>query len=168
MGEQKFTNLQIEDVKLGETYAISINPSDHYQFFKMKDREGKFVESSAVILKKILSHVKYTMKLETSSMGRLHWHGTMRYESWSDIKGFYINNIPRLKEFGVFKISSIEDTSLESETRKYKTWNEYCTKQSKHFDNAIDDEYEEEEEDTMSTTQKKKMKNLMKVFSDLT
>lgn len=75
--------------------------------------------------------------METSSKGRLHWHGTILFKHIEHLKYFYIEFIHK---FLLNHTVEMDTITTEPVSKKYESWNHYCEKQGKfnlpHLDTA--------------------------------
>lgn len=113
--------IDFEDLIKDQWYAITINPCDKYQHFKVLNRIGTCLED----LNKVFMFYKgidYEMYPELSSKGRFHWHGKIKIK---DKVHFYTTIIPYL-------ISKC--TITLKEIGKEEDWEDYCTKQKEFHD----------------------------------
>ena len=67
--------IQPEKVELNTDYTITINPCDSRQYWNQKDRIECVSRDMALIIGQVSAD--WTVYLETSSVGRLHWHGNI-------------------------------------------------------------------------------------------
>lgn len=110
----------IEEMKKFDCYAISINPSDRYQWTEVKDDEHRFRQTLLTLLVK-LKNIRGVSALklytEISSSGRIHFHGLINF---NDLVKFYTIGFRQLSKFGTFEIDFIKDQDV---------WTKYCSKQ---------------------------------------
>lgn len=111
-----------ECVKVDTCYAISIAPTDDYQHWSDEENRLKnFVEFWQAYIQILTAEVlAYT---EVSKLGRLHFHGTIKFKTQSNINTFYIHNVHPLTKRCMVHITLITD----------ELWDVYMTK-SKHMD----------------------------------
>lgn len=119
--------LSPELVVINTPYAVTINPDDNYQFFNASKSER---------IKKSVNHMKYvmlhnpnfmfTLRLEISSKGRLHWHGVLTFHHANHIADFYMEFIHEFLTKHTMEIDTIADKVV---SKKYASWEEYCNKQ---------------------------------------
>lgn len=108
----------LEDLKVDQWYAITINPQDKYQFF---NRVNRITDCLHKMRDDVLQHIgSYDYKIwpELSPKGRFHVHGIIRV---TDKINFYLYCVPALLSRGTLVIKEIEDPLI---------WEEYCKKQS--------------------------------------
>lgn len=141
--QQKVKNsfIKPEEALEGETYSLTINPSDDYQCLKANalNRFRVFKANMEIMLSKIYNYTrKCVMYIEISSQGRLHMHGTFQIK---DILAFYLIVPHYLSTWCASEMDTIADG---------EKWEIYCTKSKDYIgdiDNVLNqdkDEYEEE------------------------
>lgn len=111
--------IPIEEWDDDRLYAISLNPKDDLQFFG-RSVDKRIMNSYLTLLHKAyiwkgIEHLK--LFIETSSMGRLHWHG---YIKVNNLEEFFLVTIPLMKKYGTFEIDHLNDK---------EKWETYCEKQ---------------------------------------
>ena len=116
-----------EEVKVGIDYAITINPSDDYQYFKSEDRLKEFTEFWQIYIQTLQCQIK--LNLEVSKLGRLHWHGHIKFHTQKNINMFYINNVHAL---------SLRSMHLIKPITEPEEWNTYISKSKHMFDVKIE------------------------------
>lgn len=134
MSYQKFKFLKYECVTNNDTYTISLNPEDSYQFWNSDDRMEVFTLHHAAYLKKLTlvnrTNVFTTdIYLEISPTGRLHYHGTIKI---LNKKLFYLHTLHKLQSYYVYEIDTIADSD---------TWFAYCTKQDLKINHQIGNDF---------------------------
>lgn len=112
----------MEDLKVDQWYAITINPQDKYQFFNKVERHDKCLHKMRDDVLQTLESYDYILWPELSPKGRFHVHGKIRVV---DKINFYSYCVPALLSRGTLVIKLIEQ---EDE------WNKYCTKQSEYHE----------------------------------
>lgn len=112
----------MEDLEHDYRYCFTYNPCDKYQHFKTHDRTSSFMQD----MDKLFYHNCYSLELypELSKKGRYHYHG---YITIHDKVLFYLFAVPVLIANGTMHIVKEEPPKPDS---KYKSWQEYITKQS--------------------------------------
>jgi len=143
----------------GHVYAITINPSDDYQYYKLnspleqmwKKRLGEFKKYWSALLVNMFSRfdIEYNLNIEISepldgndASPRLHFHGIIKFTTEDAIMEFLLILLDKLKMRSRIKIKPIDNM---------KKWHDYCMKQTFLPLGNIDyrlkwDETEEEEE----------------------
>ncbi len=115
--------------RLHTKYAVTITPSDTYQFNKKVDRLTKFIN---IMNEKFIHYpsigIHYKFYIELSEPGevyeskgpRLHLHGWVEFKSHRAIKQWLLYEIYNISVYAHFKIGPITDMTI---------WDKYCTKQ---------------------------------------
>lgn len=116
------SSLKLEDVDCSLWYAITINPSDAHQYWASSDRQKMYVNWAQQTFYRLLLNTDYEMYLEISPLGRLHWHGKIRFCNTERLIKFYMHDIHKLNNLSTFELDSISDE---------KIWDTYCRKQFK-------------------------------------
>lgn len=114
----------LEDLKIDEWYAITINPQDKYQRFNRQDRHNECLHDLRD--KVIVNMDTYSYKLwpELSPKGRFHVHGIIKVDNKIN---FYAYCVPALLSRGTVVIKPLDpDTPGE--------WEKYCTKQIEYHE----------------------------------
>lgn len=111
-------NIELDKVELNVPYAITINPCDKYQYFGMKNRINLFMKGLELDYRVYLPP-NYSLYIELSEIGRLHWHGTIIYREYDEVIYFYMNKVNQLLKHCNIKIKPIKDEG----------WEEYHCKQ---------------------------------------
>lgn len=118
----QFSSIKAECVVKGRDYAFTISPKQQYDDmdkdgeFRVKDRIRCFGHYSKKHLTRLKGSV-YKLYLETSPLGRLHWHGILRI---TDVKEWLLRDIITLQALGSFCIKEIDDPDA---------WERYYLKQ---------------------------------------
>lgn len=115
------------------TYAITINPTDKYQYYGKHDRLEKFktfINEQLVHYPQYGIHYKLWIELsepknKTVNGPRLHLHGIITFHSKKSVKHFLLNEIYKITRYAVYDIDTIENM---------ETWITYCTKQQHIID----------------------------------
>lgn len=120
MNQTKSPILSPDKIALKTMYAITINPDDSYQFFKDVGRER---------IKKATNHITYVLRqypnvhmsltIDVSRVGRIHWHGTVLFTHFENVKDFFLEYINDLVQHHQIEIDTIKDP---------KVWSDYCHK----------------------------------------
>lgn len=97
-------------------YAFTVSPSNTFQYFS--ERENRIGKCVRIAYNK-LNHscIQYKLYIEVSRTGRIHYHG---YIWIKDIREFFIDVVPILKDYAQIEIDTIEDDEV---------WEHYITKQ---------------------------------------
>lgn len=119
--------LEPKDIELSVAYTFSINPNDDYQFWNDIESER---------IKKATNHMKYIIKhnpnllldlyVDVSSLGRIHWHGTVTFKHFNHVKMFYTEFVHDILTKHTLEVDTIKDNGV---------WVEYCLK-CKHLWNV--------------------------------
>lgn len=123
-------NIAYEDFLEDTTYAISISPMVQYQnqndrCVVAQQRIESFIHTfSKNYLPAFALVAKTHLHLELSSLGNLHYHGTIKVNKTHKLQ-WYAISIPILKNNGTFEIDTITDPII---------WDEYCNKQKLPYD----------------------------------
>lgn len=132
--------------KRGTPYAVTINPSDAYQYYGYKDRYQRWREYMSLILEPLTKlQIMYEFHAEiseptlasvaTNKKGpRLHVHGTVIFTRRNGLRDFLMDTLPNWAKTAMIDIDTIEDMNI---------WQEYCEKQklfNKRFTNCQYDE----------------------------
>jgi hypothetical protein len=134
----KNSSLKIEDIKIDVFYAISISPDDNHQEWGIKkdnqsykQRLDLFKTNQSLLINRILQPCRYKLFLEISPLGRLHWHGKIKFVDMDCVKRFYLTQIHQLTSVATFELDEIEDDDK---------WQAYITKQNKIWNIIITSE----------------------------
>lgn len=122
--KEKYSAPAPEDVTADAAYAVSISPSDEYQWFSdgsITNRLKLFVISALIRLKKIAG-IDLLLFTEVSQGGRLHFHG---YAKITSVPLFYLKGIRQLQKYGTYEIDTIKER---------EKWDVYCMKGVKYMD----------------------------------
>lgn len=117
--------IEPQNIKLGVPYAVTINfrsvpiPEKYHDDHNCRDRWQ--VECLRQFFNYFYPYCKYNLFMEISKKGRLHFHGTITFEHYSNVLGFYMKSLNKID--ANICIKSIDDSVK---------WSEYCTK-SKHL-----------------------------------
>lgn len=117
--KQRSKLMSYEDVVENEYYAITINPSDKYQYFRCENRLGKCLCAIDPILYYNKNCFEYILWPEISSRGRVHYHGKIKIINKNF---FYLSVVPHLLSRATVYMDEIKDENWE---------NVYCKKQDK-------------------------------------
>jgi len=126
--EPKNKSVAPEEIIIGAVYSLTINPSDHYQFWHNKTRLDVFKQWFRVFLLR-LRPAEVKGYIELSQLGRLHFHGTIIFSSYATVNKFYIDNIRQLVEHTIYEMDT---TTNDNE------WLTYCTKGKNVLSEYID------------------------------
>lgn len=108
--------LNMEDISIHSIYTLTINPENKLQCFNSHTRVNDCLKE--------LDHVLFYIKNcelypELSKTGRLHYHGTIWFNSTDEIINFYLN-LPHTLKKCTIEIDTISNKDV---------WDDYCTKQ---------------------------------------
>lgn len=140
-----------ECVELNIPYAITVNPCDDHQYFKL-DTSSR-IESCKIFMIHCIDNMAATPIIlypEVSSKGRIHWHGLIKFKTYPDVLKFFITHVPGLLSKASIEIDTISDPHV---------WDEYCTKQKSLFDWSI------QNYSLKKNTQKLKINNIIDTIS---
>lgn len=114
--------LSIEEIQLKQWYTLTISPDDEHQYFNCEpDRIIKFTNwLQHYFIHLFVAEVK--VNIEISRNGRLHAHGTIRWNHSDQLLQFYLFNNHNMQSKAILEIDTIDDP---------ETWDEYCNKQKK-------------------------------------
>lgn len=130
MMKDRFIAPRVEDIKLSQLYAISINPQEEWSSNQQITAWTRKVYTS---LRSIVRGVELELFVESSPTGRLHFHGTILI---IDVV-LYLRFLKELMTQATFAIKEIKDTYAEDED-DYVTWDKYCIKQAHIFGPLFD------------------------------
>lgn len=118
--------------KVGIPYAVTINPSDEYQYYGYKDRYQRWREYMSLMLEPLTKlQIMYQIHAEiseprlnsvaTNKKGpRLHCHGTVVFTRRNGIRDFLLDILPKWAKHSMIDIDTIDDIGI---------WQDYCEKQ---------------------------------------
>lgn len=123
--KQKYSCIKPEDCEVDKLYSFSLNPQEQpaiQNFYRIK--LNTFKDWSDQIENKIkrLHYCQYSLCIEISSNGRLHYHGYIKIK---DIAKFYMYDIKLLKDIGCYEVDHITDPSV---------WSTYVEKQKRFME----------------------------------
>lgn len=99
---------------------------------KTFDNFSEFKKQIGDFFKKRFRKISYVMYVERSSIGRYHVHGTIEItKEYTRVNTFY-NLLQEISESGLFSFK-FGDQMSPDETKKYKTWEEYASKQNAYW-----------------------------------
>lgn len=112
-----------EKVHPNVPYTFTWNPDDAHQGWKAERETDRISQVRAYFINLVVNKLNATIKaeLEVSPLGRLHFHGTIKFNSLQAIKRFYVMDIRNLLNNAQIEIDSIEDDEV---------WDTYCRKQN--------------------------------------
>lgn len=126
----------------GVDYAITFNPppishDDLYDFESITNKICEHIYDVRRLLLKLSGMATIILYVEFSRTGRLHYHGTFNIKD-KQACNFKVFAIPILSAIGQVCIRPINDKVLseEEDGKNYKSWHEYCTKESKQVEDA--------------------------------
>lgn len=103
-------NLSPECIKVNTFYAYTIAPNDQYEYWNAKSTEER-LESFKIywqVYIQILT-AEIVCITEISSLGRLHFHGKIRFKTQKNINDYFINNVYQLHQHCRTMICEIKD-----------------------------------------------------------
>lgn len=122
---------KVENLQLGATYAITINPSNEWTSGQMPI---EWVRRQYDQITQLCRGVELCLYVESSPTGRLHFHGIMKLINIID----YLRFVSNMKSYCTYAIKEFFEAAAETDTKvnpsgksPYLLWHEYCTKQSK-------------------------------------
>lgn len=123
--------MKMELCEPGKEYALTLAPSDDKQFWgecKLSQnglsRVRMFYDQQKVSVYRMLKGYDYKLDLESSPLGRLHWHGRIKFKDDDKIIDFYVNRVPNLIKGYTICVKPIKDDDI---------WRTYCKKQNRFF-----------------------------------
>lgn len=109
---------------INRLYSITVNPEAQYE------QDDKRIDKVIRKVKKKLDtlSLQYSLYAEISSpcspvknkFPRIHFHGTIYWENYVQLKRWYTNDYFRLHDLGYFEIDQLNDPDK---------WKEYCNKE---------------------------------------
>lgn len=107
-------------IKLDVKYTFTINPNDDFQYWKENEKERirMSIKHANYVLSK-MSCARCWLKMDISRVGRIHWHGTIEFKTFKNLRRFLLEHIHDLTLKHTIEIDTITDE---------KTWNDYCNK----------------------------------------
>lgn len=130
---------KVEDLVLGELYAISLNPIEEW---KAGQLPIAWVKKQYTLLKELVRGCELQLYPESSPTGRLHFHGYILIKDTLE----YLMTLKGLSCYGTYCIKPITDGGLvqggDTEASHLgvdegdvpQTWQQYCTKQAFIFE----------------------------------
>ena len=118
--------------KIGKPYAVTVNPSDEYQYYGYKDRYHRWRELMALTFESLTpKQIMYEFHAEISEPRqaciathkkgpRLHCHGTVIFTKRNGLRDFLTEILPKWAKYSMVDIDTIDDIEI---------WQEYCEKQ---------------------------------------
>jgi len=116
---EKYSCLSPEEMVTNRKYTFTFNPSNDGQYFNAENRIDLVKKQMETLLVRLSAEI--TVRMEVSKMGRLHWHGTIKFPYDKNIADFFILQIHMLQSKGTYEIDNIAKPS---------DWQEYCNKQT--------------------------------------
>ncbi len=109
-----------KNFRRGDNVAVTINPSNRYQFGKLSinNRLQKFRSHMLVVLGPLQQQFKYKFNMEISKFGRVHLHGYVKLKKVLEFSQWVYNIKNDSKEYHL-DIDSINDLDK---------WIKYCRK----------------------------------------
>lgn len=109
-------------------YAITLNPNDARQFWDLYN-ENRVQSMEGYVNTYLLKYYKdfcsLIIYMESSPNGRLHFHGTIMFYCYGDIKRFVLSEINKIQKQWHIDMDTIKDE---------KIWETYCSKQNRFFE----------------------------------
>lgn len=125
-----------EDVETDKWYAITLNPCNKFQFYKLKNtsRFSHFKASMVTLLKKHFTF-PYRFYVEMSSKGRLHLHGRVKFDTLGQSLDLY-NFFMRIEDLNLctYMFSNLKESLSVDKKKQYKDWATYSKKQFKYWE----------------------------------
>lgn len=120
MTQNKASIISPDKCTVSSPYTLTINPSDRFQFWSesMDSRIKKAKAHIVVVLNRLLP-AQISLKIDVSRVGRIHWHGVIRFPTILSIKEFYTEDIQSLISEHQVEIDFLPDIDK---------WAEYCSK----------------------------------------
>lgn len=109
-----------------QMYSITLNPNDKRQFFNCSDRIEKLTKFMEDLLLEV-PNIDFVLHMEVSRTGRLHFHGTIKFNTKESIKHFFVIQIHDWLEVLHIDIDNLLDPVI---------WTTYCTK-SRHLIDVV-------------------------------
>jgi len=121
---------------IGQKYALSINPSDKYQYFSTPKRYRKVHSHLYNELQGLTCYYKLYIEISEPNQqlfppfqgARIHAHGYIVFRTRKELGKFLEHDLTRLLKTHTLKITTIENTDL---------WLKYCQKQHIYKDNIL-------------------------------
>jgi len=118
----KHSSIQFEEIQLTKMYAFTFNPKDsgntaNKLAFRQSADTLKQIKGFLHEIGQCLKSAKVEVATEASQLGRIHFHGRIIINSFTD----WLTELPLLMQLGTVCIKEIEHP---------ETWFEYCYKQS--------------------------------------
>lgn len=118
--------LSPDEIELKTPYAITIAPCDTRQYWDKDLREDMVKNDMAKIIME--NKCELMLYMEVSRTGRLHWHGYIAFNEYSQIKDFYVKKLHKLLSQNVIEIDKITDPLV---------WEMYIQKQQQIMNNNL-------------------------------
>lgn len=125
----RFIAPKVESLAVGQTYAITINPSNEWTAGQLPI---EWVRRQYDQITQLCRGVELELFVESSPTARLHFHGIMKLKNIID----YLRFVRDLQSYSSFAIKEFFEASREVNTdanpmgkSPYLLWREYCTKQ---------------------------------------
>lgn len=116
-------NILSPEVIIAKTlYSITLNPSNDRQGWnscKTSKERIEWVSACMQILMAKIPNIQLDLYMEVSRTGRLHFHGTISFNSNDEIRLFFVEYIQSWLQLMHIDIDTIEDP---------EKWYTYCTK----------------------------------------
>lgn len=117
----------------GNTYAVTLNPQDKYQYFGNPDRLQKlhnklyelFLNRPKGMDYKFFFEISEPKLLKCEKGGpRIHIHGWITFNTDKSVYKFLLTFLYKLQHIGILDIDTIDNMD---------TWQSYCTKQQRYI-----------------------------------
>lgn len=118
--KKKYSSIPPEEIEKTKWYSFSFNPMDQPERSNIGNIKLNTLSSWTHVIKdrfERLKHCHYKLYLESSSQGRLHYHGYIQITHPIE---FAIDTTCTLRMMGTFEIDNIDDMEV---------WDKYVTKQ---------------------------------------
>lgn len=119
----KHSGMKIEDISLGSTYAVSINPESQPKSNKQVDVYIWYREWYDILVQ-LSKDNPMKLYIESSPTGRYHFHGNIVINDYHK----YINLLRLLKNICTYEFDTL--THDNSDMHTSTTWEIYISKQS--------------------------------------
>lgn len=108
-------NLSPECIKIDTFYAYTIAPADNHQYWNAKSSEER-LESFGTYWQAYIQVLtaEITCITEITALGRLHFHGTVRFKTQKNINDYFVNNVYQLHQHCRTMIVLIKDEGWDA------------------------------------------------------
>lgn len=121
--------IEPKSIGLDIMYAITINPNDDFQFWT--DPESERIKKATNHLKYVIKHnpnYDFHLVIDVSRIGRIHWHGTIRFKHLNHVRMFYTEFLHDFLSKHHLDMDTIKDPVV---------WNSYMYKTSHLWSNEL-------------------------------